>query len=65
MRNGYISAEAARVDYGVSVDTAHWRVDDAATERLRADMNAARGDGLLPTISWTDAADGGRAGERS
>jgi len=35
VRDGYVSAEAAAERYGVVVDTETWRVDEAATERLR------------------------------
>jgi len=35
VRNGVVSAEKARADYGVVVDTATWTVDRAATEKLR------------------------------
>ena len=40
VRNGYVSAEAARRDYGVAVDTARWAVDEDATEVLRAAAQA-------------------------
>ena len=35
VRNEYVSAESARDDYGVVVDTAAWTVDEAATEARR------------------------------
>ena len=35
VRNGLVSAEAARDDYGVAVDRETWTVDEAETERLR------------------------------
>ena len=37
VRNGYVTAEAAKADYGVVVDTANWRIDEAATRKLRQD----------------------------
>src|SRR5262249_59220668 len=36
LRNEFLSADRAKSDYGVVVDTATWRVDAEATERLRA-----------------------------
>ncbi len=36
VRDGYVSVEAARADYGVVVDTGTWTVDEAATRRLRS-----------------------------
>jgi N-methylhydantoinase B len=41
VRNGYVTAEAAKADYGVVVDTQNWIVDEAATKKLR------RADGSL------------------
>jgi N-methylhydantoinase B len=35
VRNGYVTAEAAKADYGVVVDTGDWRIDEAATRKLR------------------------------
>ncbi|GAB4264115.1 MAG: hypothetical protein Kow0092_15500 [Deferrisomatales bacterium] len=35
VRNGVVSPEAARRDYGVAVDPATWTVDEAETARLR------------------------------
>ena len=35
VRNGFVSPEAARRDYGVAIDTAAWSVDEAETARLR------------------------------
>lgn len=37
VRNGFVSSEAARRDYGVAIDTAAWTVDEAETVRLRAE----------------------------
>ena len=36
VRNGFVSVEAARRDYGVVVDAATFAVDEAATAELRA-----------------------------
>ncbi|MFN8536797.1 MAG: hydantoinase B/oxoprolinase family protein [Thermomicrobiales bacterium] len=35
VRNGFVSPEAARRDYGVAIDTATWAVDEGETARLR------------------------------
>lgn len=51
VRNELVSVESARSDYGVVVDTAAWKVDDAATRRLRAELRARRGSGPLPRIA--------------
>lgn len=42
LRDGYISEVSARDHYGVVVDTAAWRVDEAATAELRRTLAAAR-----------------------
>jgi len=54
VRNELLSAEKARRDYGVIVDVAAWKVDVAATERLRGEMRQARGGRPLPKIAWQD-----------
>jgi hypothetical protein len=41
--DGFVSAEAAKHDYGVAL-TAAGIVDEAATERLRREMIATRND---------------------
>ena len=41
VREGKVSAERARSVYGVGVDTALWRVDEAETRRLRRKSGAA------------------------
>jgi hypothetical protein len=35
----------------VVVDTAAWKVDEAATRKLRAELRARRGSGALPVIA--------------
>ncbi|GGM02013.1 hydantoinase B/oxoprolinase family protein [Nakamurella endophytica] len=42
VRNGFVSAEAARRDYGVVVDPVTFAVDDAATSAARGGLAAAR-----------------------
>ena len=41
VRAGYVSPEAARRDYGVAVDIAHWTIDEVATKALRRQAGAA------------------------
>jgi N-methylhydantoinase B len=53
VRNEMLSADKARSDYGVIVDTQAWRVDQDASRRLRERMREARG-GELPAVSWHD-----------
>lgn len=36
VRLGYVTVESARIDYGVSVDTVQWHIDEAETASLRA-----------------------------
>jgi len=54
VRNEYLSAERAKADYGVIVDTKVSRVDVAATSRRRADIRAARGWREVPKVQWHD-----------
>ena len=54
VRNELVGLESARADYGVVIDVAAWRVDNAATARLRAELVAARGDAPLPDVMWED-----------
>jgi N-methylhydantoinase B len=35
VRNGYVSLESAKVDYGVVIDTDRWEIDESATQKLR------------------------------
>ncbi len=53
VRNELLSPERARTDYGVVVDTGHWIVDDAATDRLRADIRVMRV-GEAQAVNWED-----------
>ncbi len=50
VRNELVSVESARDDYGVVIDTAAWKVDAEATERLRESLRAARGWTELPAV---------------
>ena len=51
VRNGYVSAEAARHEYGVVVDCEAWCVDEEATTDLRETM---RNDAPPLTVCWND-----------
>ena len=42
VRNEYVSIETARDEYGVVIDTRNWRVDEAGTARLRAQLRQRR-----------------------
>ena len=50
VRNEFVSLKSAREDYGVVLDTTTWTVDEAATERLRAEQRAARNWTEVPKI---------------
>ena len=56
VRNEFLSAERARSDYGVVIDTATWRVNEEATERLRAEIRDARGWREAPKVQWHEPA---------
>ena len=54
VRNEFLSAAKAAADYGVVIDTKHWSVDAAATERRRAEIaQAPRLDARCPKCSGT------------
>jgi N-methylhydantoinase B len=54
VRNGLVSPDGARRDYGVVIDTESWTVDEESTVRLRADLIDARGDVPPPEVSRDD-----------
>jgi N-methylhydantoinase B len=54
VRNELISLAAAAHEYGVVIDPQHWKVDETATQRLRADLRAARGWSEVPKVLWDD-----------
>ena len=54
VRNEFLSLARARADYGVIVDAEAWRVDEAASAKLRAAMRAARPAGEPAPVTWTD-----------
>ncbi len=51
VRNEFVSLRSAREDYGVVIDSGTCAVDLAATERLRAELRAARGWDKPPVFS--------------
>jgi N-methylhydantoinase B len=52
VRNGFVSAAAARQDYGVVVLETPWRIDATATVAARAEIRARRKWQKVPVISW-------------
>jgi N-methylhydantoinase B len=54
VRNGFVSAEAARAAYGVVLMGAPIEVDAAATDSLRRAMTKQRGWTEVPVVSWDD-----------
>jgi N-methylhydantoinase B len=50
VRNEVVSVAAARADYGVIVEARSFEVDHVGTERLRAEMRAARGWSEPPAV---------------
>jgi len=50
VRNEKVSAESARHDYGVLLDTDTWTVDAAATKKLRTEMLAERNWPEVPKV---------------
>lgn len=52
VRNELVSLESAREAYGVVIDQAAWRVDEAATTALRAKLKASRP--KAPKVAWTE-----------
>ena len=63
VRNEFLSAARAKADYGVIVDTKTWRVDEAETTRLRAEIAAARRWREVPKVQWREPAVLTRAAE--
>jgi N-methylhydantoinase B len=56
-RNELVSLHAARDDYGVVIDAAHWKVDEGATASLRRELRARRV-GPWPPVVTRSAVDG-------
>jgi N-methylhydantoinase B len=61
VRNDMISLAVAADDYGVVIDTRAWTVDDAATQRRRTEIRAARGWTQVPTVLWEEPPQGSAA----
>jgi N-methylhydantoinase B len=54
VRNELIGLAAAANDYGVIIDPQTWIIDQTATQRLRAEIRAARGWSAVPKVLWED-----------
>jgi N-methylhydantoinase B len=54
VRNELISLQAAAEEYGVVLDPQTWTVDGEATQKLRADIRAARGWAETPAVLWEE-----------
>ena len=63
VRNELLSPEKAEADYGVVVDVAHWKVDEAATKRRRDEIKKARGWTAVPKVQRRDPMPLARAAE--
>ncbi len=50
VREGKVSPQRAQSVYGVAVNTASWKVDEAATDRLRREWGEADGEGRDPVL---------------
>jgi N-methylhydantoinase B len=55
VRNELVSLSAAANDYGVVIDTHSWKVDEAATHRLRSEIRTARGWSEVPKVLWEES----------
>jgi N-methylhydantoinase B len=57
VRNELISLSAAADEYGVIVvvDTHNWKVDEAATQRLRAEIRETRNWSEVPKVLWNES----------
>ena len=55
VRNELISLSVAANDYGVVIDPHHWKVDAAATERLRTEIRMTRGWSEVPKVLWEES----------
>ncbi|MBU2531883.1 MAG: hydantoinase B/oxoprolinase family protein [Alphaproteobacteria bacterium] len=50
VRNEFLSAAKAAMDYGVVIDTASWSIDEAATATRRDEIRRVRGWDKVPTV---------------
>jgi N-methylhydantoinase B len=55
VRNELISLSAAANDYGVVIDPHIWKVDAAATQRLRTEIRTTRGWSEVPKVLWEES----------
>jgi N-methylhydantoinase B len=55
VRNELISLAVAASDYGVVIDVEQWKVDAAATQRLRTEIRGARGWSEVPQVLWEES----------
>jgi N-methylhydantoinase B len=55
VRNELISLSVAANDYGVVIDSHNWKVDEAATQRLRTEIRTARGWSEVPKVLWEES----------
>jgi len=56
VRNELVSPAVAERDYGVVIDTGRWKVDEAATVKLRARRRNERGEDEVPFVTRDDGA---------
>jgi N-methylhydantoinase B len=63
VRNELLSPMKAEADYGVVVDLAQWKVDEAATKRCRDEIRKARGWTAVPKVQRHDPMPLSRAAE--
>jgi N-methylhydantoinase B len=54
VRSELVSSVSAERDYGVVIDTQNWKVDEAATRKLRDQLRSDRGWNEVPAIVWDD-----------
>ena len=57
-RNGFVSCDGAKSDYGVVIRTDGWEVDESATLERRRRMRSARGDAPADSVSREEEAYG-------
>jgi len=63
VRNELLSPQKAEADYGVVIDLALWKVDEAATQRRRDEIRKARGWTAVPKVQRHDPLPLARAAE--
>jgi N-methylhydantoinase B len=63
VRNELLSPKKAEADYGVVIDLAAWKIDDAVTRRRRDEIRKARGWTAVPKVQRHDPISLSRAAE--